>query len=61
MLGQGIVPKHYHHIARTLSDSELDRFLNGLRASIQQAVAKLPDHQDFVEQYCKMNIAQNVS
>lgn len=53
MLGQGIFPQSYHHLARTMSDAELERFLNGLRSSIAQAVAKMPPHQEFVDRYCR--------
>ncbi len=53
MLGQGIVPQRYHHLARTMSDSEIADLLRGLKASIDQAVAKLPRHEDFIERYCK--------
>ncbi len=53
MLGQGIFPRSYHYLARTMSDAELERFLNGLRSSIAKAVAKLPPHQEFVDRYCR--------
>jgi tryptophan halogenase len=53
MLGQGLMPKQYHHIAEIMNDDELNKFLAGLRNSISQAVTKLPPHQDFINQYCK--------
>jgi tryptophan halogenase len=53
MLGQGIVPRHYHHFARVMSDKDLRQFLTGMKGSIQQAVAKMPMHQEFVDSYCK--------
>jgi tryptophan halogenase len=56
MLGQGIVPRHYHHIARTMSDAGLKKFLNGLRESIHRNVREMPQHQAFVDQYCKMDM-----
>lgn len=52
MLGQGIVPEHYHHFARMMSEQDLGRFLMTLKGSIQQAVARLPDHQQFLDTYC---------
>jgi tryptophan halogenase len=55
MLGQGIIPKAYHHAARILGDQELTKFLAEYRASITQTVARLPAHQDFVNQYCRSN------
>jgi tryptophan halogenase len=53
MLGQGIIPAHYHHIARTMPDEELMKLLNNVRTSIAQSVAQLPMQQDFLAQYCK--------
>jgi len=57
MLGQGIVPEHYHHLPKAMKDKDLEQFLNGLKASISQAVAKLPSHQEFINQYCKASSA----
>jgi len=53
MLGQGITPRSYHHAARILGEQELTKFLAEYRASIAQTVARMPVHQDFVNQYCK--------
>jgi tryptophan 7-halogenase len=53
MLGQRIMPKAYHHAARMVSEQELAKFLTDYRFSVKQAVARLPVHQDFVNQYCK--------
>ena len=36
-----------------MSDQDLTRFLNGLRGSIEQALAQMPSHQDFLDRYCK--------
>jgi len=57
MLGQGIMPEHYHHLPKAMKDQDLERFLNGLKASISEAVAKLPSHQEFINQYCKASSA----
>ena len=53
MLGQRIKPNSYHHAARLLGDEELKKFLFDYRSSIAQTVARMPAHQDFVNQYCK--------
>jgi tryptophan 7-halogenase len=53
MLGQRITPATYHPAARLLTPEELTKFLAEFRASIQQVVARMPVHQDFVNQYCK--------
>jgi tryptophan halogenase len=54
MLGQGVKPKHYHHVVKMMGDNELSRFLNGYRAQIAKEVEMLPNHQDFIDQYCKI-------
>jgi tryptophan 7-halogenase len=53
MLGQGIMPEHYHYTTKAMSDQDLERFLSSLRTSIARAVERLPKHQDFLDQYCK--------
>lgn len=53
MLGQGLMPEHYHHVARKMNDQELSAFLKQLRAAILQTVEKMPSHSEFIERYCK--------
>lgn len=53
MLGQGIMPKSYHAIFKTMSDNEMLGHLTNTRNTIADAVKKLPDHQEFINQYCK--------
>jgi len=51
MLGQGIEPKSYHHLARMMEPGQLQRALSDLKAGIAGQLAKLPAHQQFVEAY----------
>jgi tryptophan halogenase len=53
MLGQRIMPRSYHPAARLLDQQDLTKFLADYRASITQTVARMPGHQDFVNQYCR--------
>lgn len=53
MIGQGIRPRGYHHLARVMSERDLVRFLTGLKTAINGAVARLPSHQEFVDRYCR--------
>jgi tryptophan halogenase len=53
MLGQGVTPERYHHYAKAMSDQDLTRFLSALKGSIEQAVAQMPSHQDFLDRYCR--------
>jgi tryptophan halogenase len=56
LLGQGVVPKGYHPIARAMRDEDLSVVLKEMRASVAQAVSRLPKHGDFVNSYCKTNV-----
>ena len=53
MLGQGIMPEQYHPVTNVMSDTELTRFMQGIKSQVDETVAKLPGHQAYVEQYCK--------
>jgi tryptophan halogenase len=53
MLGQGIEPEQYHRVVDVMGDEELDRFLRQIKSNVDSTVSKLPDHQAYVEQYCK--------
>lgn len=53
MMGQGIMPEHYHQIVDQMSDAELGKFLNGIRAQVNSKVEQLPSHQEFIDSYCK--------
>ena len=52
MLGQGVVPQHYHPAALMLSDAQLKQSMRQQRNRVLQAVAQLPAHQDFIQRYC---------
>lgn len=51
MLGQGITPRAFHPLAKTMSDAELKQFLTTMRSGIEQKVKQLPTHQEFLERY----------
>jgi tryptophan 7-halogenase len=57
MLGQGILPKQYHQVADLMPDSELSRFLDGIKSNVDNTVQQLPKHQAYVEQYCKATVS----
>ncbi|KRO96639.1 MAG: tryptophan halogenase, partial [SAR92 bacterium BACL26 MAG-121220-bin70] len=52
MLGQGLIPEHYHPIVDMMSDDELEQFLKKISISVEQTVSQLPSHQQFLSQYC---------
>ncbi len=53
MLGQGIVPEQYHPVVDVMDDDELTRFLQEIKSHVGRTVSQLPDHEAYVEQYCK--------
>jgi len=53
MLGQGIVPEQYHPVVDVMDDEELGRFLQEIKSNVGKTVSQLPDHDAYVEQYCK--------
>ncbi len=52
MLGQGIMPQQHHQSADLMGDAELAGFLNGIRDGINRTVARLPQHQTYMQTYC---------
>ena len=53
MLGQGLIPEQHHPLSRGLSDEDMRRLLPAIRKPIDEAVARMPSQQEFIDQYCK--------
>ena len=53
MLGQGLLPEQYHPIVNMMSDDELTKFLSGIHGAVGSFVSQLPEHQRFIDHYCK--------
>jgi tryptophan halogenase len=53
MLGQGLVPEQHHPIVDVMDDEELERFMAQIKSNVEMTVAKLPNHEAYVQQYCK--------
>lgn len=52
MFGQGLEPKNHHLAGRLMEPGALRQSLLGMKQSIDQKVAQLPAHGDFVQRYC---------
>lgn len=52
LLGQGLQPAQYHHLAQLMPKEHLARSFVDLKRAIDAAVQALPSHQTFVESYC---------
>lgn len=51
MMGQGIEPEGYHHIARTMPPEQLSEALGNLRQEIAARLAPMPSHREFLRRY----------
>lgn len=57
MLGQRLEPTGFHHMGRIMGD-RLGEALGDIKANIAKAVAKLPQHQEFLDGYCAEEAAR---
>lgn len=53
MLGQRIVPRGYHPLVDSMPEQELVRFVEGVRKALADCAAGMPQHQAFIDGYCK--------
>jgi tryptophan halogenase len=51
LLGQRIAPQAYHQMGRLMSEEQLRTALGDLKGNIARAVAGMPAHQAFLDQY----------
>ncbi len=58
MTGQGVMPRHHHHMGGLLGDERLRRAIESLQQNIAGAVARLPEHGQFLRRYCAPAAAQ---
>ena len=52
MLGQGIVPKDYHPLANSYSETQLKQMLQTMLAIKRDPLDKLPSHDEFLRRVC---------
>jgi tryptophan halogenase len=52
MLGQRLAPRGYHRMGDMMNPGQLREALGDLKANIAGAVAQMPRHQEFLDQYC---------
>jgi len=52
MLGQSLLPKRWHGAGRILPPEALKAELEKLSTFVDRNLAQLPDHEDFIKQYC---------
>jgi len=52
LIGQGVMPRDYHHMPALMPAADLEQALSDLRAGIAAQLAKLPGHSAFITSYC---------
>ncbi|MCO4800002.1 MAG: tryptophan 7-halogenase, partial [Colwelliaceae bacterium] len=52
MMGQGIMPEQHHQGSRVLPTQGLKEQMANLRKMIDNSVAQLPEHDEFIKKYC---------
>ena len=51
MLGQGLMPEHYHPLVDSMSEQEMRDFMQHVRAGVDQSVSRLQDHNVYRKDY----------
>lgn len=52
MRGQGLESEGYHHVGRLMESTKLRAAMESLSANVRNTVAKLPGHEEFINNYC---------
>jgi tryptophan halogenase len=53
LLGQGVLPRAASPLTAVLDDQQIDDVLADIRGLIDAATARLPDHAEFIDRFCK--------
>ena len=53
LMGQGLVPRAYHPIADALAEDDLKLRLSRMRTSVQDRLAQMMPHDDYIARHCK--------
>jgi tryptophan halogenase len=57
LIGQGVVPKHWHPLVDAVPDDELVRLADSVRNVIASCVVAMPEHEQFIARYCQAAVA----
>ena len=52
LTGQGITPERYHPVVDAISDQQLDKYMQDLKTIMQNEVAKMTTHEQFIAANC---------
>lgn len=53
LLGQKVFPQAYHNLPKMMSSEEIKMLLGRVKSSVLGAVEALPNHDEFIDQYCR--------
>jgi tryptophan halogenase len=59
LLGQRVRPQTYHHMGRLMPPQQLKAALDDLKRNIDGVVARLPQHQAFLDSYCAPQVSKS--
>jgi len=59
LLGQRVRPQTYHHMGRLMPPQQLKQALDDLKRNIAGMVARLPQHQAFLDAYCAPPVSKS--
>ena len=59
LLGQRVQPRAYHHMGRLMPPQQLKAALEDLKRNIDGMVARLPQHQAFLDRYCAPPVSKS--
>jgi tryptophan halogenase len=51
-IGQRILPRECHGIAKVLTRADVEDYLAHVNGALNQAVSRMPTHREFVDRYC---------
>jgi tryptophan halogenase len=52
MMGQGLMPKQHHKGSQVLATQSLREQMAALKKKVENSVAQMPEHADFIKKYC---------
>jgi tryptophan halogenase len=53
LLGQRILPRTYHPLVDAIPEREIRGLVSGVRQVVDNCVGAMPEHQAFIDRYCK--------
>jgi tryptophan halogenase len=58
LVGQGLFPESYHPVADSISEDELRLRLTKVRSGIQNRIASMPKHAEYIRQNCESKMSR---